>query len=226
MSKFIVFSCSNVKPEDTGHDYHGNVAILACCQDPSLMLFFPVSDENARMLSFVLDEDSEFDINTSTIGIYQTMINSWKASGRFLSGIVMDMAYDPEIKDEVMSVKLALSTKYGALDCVVKVNFVHAIMLSVMEGLEIIVTDELLRKLMPSDGDEYEGEYEEESDRFSSQSNYPKDENILNIVKGIMEAEEKPITKTPTKTTKTTTKKPPRKRISKTNKDKDNKKDK
>ena len=210
MSKFMVFSCSNVDSRDTGHNYSGNVAILACANDPSLMLFFPILEENAEILSFILQEDSEIDINTSSLGIYQTMINSWLSLDKYLSGIVMDLVYDPKVEDYIMEVKLAISTKYGALDSVVKVNLVHAILLSVMEGVEIIVTNELLNRLMPDE------EFEEGPPMLEKKNgedkSYPKDQNILKIAKNIMEAEEKTV---PTTTTKTTTPKPTTRRTRK-----------
>ena len=202
MGKFIVYSCSKVSSEDTGQDYNGDVVILSCVSDPSLMLFFPITEINANLLSFVLDDNSDFDIDTSTIGIYQTMLNSWRASDRYLSGIIMDIVYNPEMNDYVMDVKLAVSDKMGALDSVVRVNFVHAILLSVMEELGIIVTDELLTRLAPD-----AEEYDEESGILEKKSpdRFPKDKNILKIVRDIMGAEERPTTN------KTTTLRPPRK---------------
>jgi len=206
MSKFMVFSCSNVSSGETGNNYTGDVAILACANDPSLLLFFPISKENAELLSYLMKDDSVIDINMASLGIYQTMINSWLSSDRYLSGIVMDMVFDPKIKDYVMEVKLAISTKYGALDSMVKVNIVHAILLSVMEGTEIIVTNELLDRLMPDEDEGGEGD--EDSSLMSRRKlendadHFPQDQNILKIVKNIMQAEEK---NTKTTTTKTTT---------------------
>jgi len=229
MSRFIVYSCSKVSPEETGHDYNGNVAILASVTDPSLLLFFPITEINAKLLSFVMDEDSEFDIDTSTLGIYQTMTNSWESLDKYLSGIMMDIVYNPEVKDYVMDVKLAISNKIGSLESIVTVNFVHAVLLSVMEGIPIIVTEELLHRLAPDHNeDEDEDEDEDEMDiprkhYKDPKGTFPKDENILNIVKKIMEAEladkssdpkglkEKPKEQATTSTTTTNLPKPPRK---------------
>jgi len=206
-----------VSTNDTNQEYSGDVAILACANDPQLMLFFPVSEENASMLTYALDEDSEININTTSLGIYQTMIDSWRSSDKFLSGIIMDMVYDHEVKEDVMSVRLTLSTKNGLVDSVVRVNFIHGILLSVMEGMSVIVTNELLSRLIPDSMEEEDYEdYEDrednedegnESDLRKSGINkhrvFPQDKNILDIVKNILDTGEKP--NIPTITTTTTT---------------------
>ena len=234
MNKFIVLSCVDVEETDT-KQYNGLTVVMAMLSDPSFMLFFPISKENADIINYVLDGQGTYDRNTNILGIYTTMLESWKASDRYLSGIVMDTVYDPSLQDDIMSVQLALSDREGVLDSVIKVNFVHALMLCVMERLPIIISNELLNKLLPEPLELSSDDimYTSHKSSKEKQSTYPSDENILNIVKDIMEAgppkpsnntdipKQKQQSDKTTKTTKTTKRKP-RQKPKSTNKRKDN----
>ena len=176
MNKFEVIKCIDVNE----NDYDGPCVIMACSSDPSFMLFFPVTKENAKIINYVLKDNSKYDINTNILGIYKTMVNSWKAGDRFLSGIIMDTFYNEEAKEEVLLIRLALSDQDGNLDSLVHVNFLHAILLAAMEGVDIIVSDKLLAKMIPDD------ENSENDYRSKTNTHFPEDKKIVDIAKKIM----------------------------------------
>jgi hypothetical protein len=176
MNKFEIAECIDVNE----NDYDGPCIIMACVSDPSFMLFFPINKENAKIINFVLKDNSKYDINTNIIGIYKTMVDSWTSSDRFLSGIIMDAVYNEEAKDEVLMIRLALSDADGNIDSLVHVNFLHAMLLSAMERVHIIVSDKLLEKMMPQD------EGNEEGRRNTPAPHFPEDKKIVDIAKKIM----------------------------------------
>ena len=91
MNKFSIFSCINVEEAD----YKGQCIVLSCCSDPAFMLFFPIAPEHASIINYVI-EGKEYTADTSILGIYKTMVDSWKASDRYLSGIIMDSVYNEQ----------------------------------------------------------------------------------------------------------------------------------
>jgi hypothetical protein len=204
--------------KDKAVEYEGTAIVLACSVDPSHVLFFPVDEENASVINYILKENSDdkknLDINWDILGVYQTMLDSWTAGERFLSGVVIDMGYNKDEEDEdeeVISAKLFLSSiRTGRIEGLVKVNFVHAILLAAMEKIEVTVVDEILDKLIPNREDEDEDDLDDEnlfdvkekkSDKSDkpNQSNqpnspnkskknaqYPVDKDILEIARKIM----------------------------------------
>lgn len=177
MNKFGILECVEVKE----NDYEGPCVVLACVADPSLMLFFPIPKENAKILNYILNGKNKVDTNTGILGIYKTMLESWKAGDRYLSGIIFDAIYSEEMKDEILMIRLAISDVNGNLDGVVPCNFLHAISLAAMEGMEIIVSDKLLSKMLPP---------EEKMADFKAKKkeiqHFPEDKKIMSIAKKIM----------------------------------------
>ena len=210
MNKFIVFSCVDLKDTESSEDtessnYKGPVIILASSSDPNLMLFFPVTSENATVINCVLEENNNYDADTAVIGIYTTMLDSWQAGERFLSGIIIDTIFDYELNKEVPLIRLVLSDREGMIDSLVRVNFIHAILLAAMEKVEISVSDRLLNSMLPDD-DDYDGDENNEAGQniFSKESknNFPEDGNIINIAKKIMEGKIREPDKKPDKKNK------------------------
>jgi len=169
--------------------YNGPSVILACSSDRELMLFFPISKENAKLISYVMDKNSEYDINTNILGIYKTMLDSWKSQDKFLSGVIMDSVYAPELKDDVLLVRLVISDNNGELDSLANVNFFNAVILASMEGLDIVICDNLLDKMIPDD-DENDDE-EEIVKQKRKQPHFPEDKKIVDIAKKIMSGKTK-----------------------------------
>ena len=116
------------------------------------------------------------------------MINSWRSSDRYLSGIIMDSMYDKDLKEDILMTRLALAGNNGELDSLVHVNFLHAILLAAMEAVEIIVSDKLLAQMMPpppTDEDE-EGNGEKRRKPKSKTPHFPEDKKIVDIAQKIM----------------------------------------
>lgn len=197
MNKFLVFPCIKQEGIEGREGYSGPVVSLANASNVSFVLFFPVSEENASLINYVLEKPpSKQTINAgSVLGIYKTMIDSWSAGERFLSGILMDTEYDEEIEQEVINVRLVISDEHGSVDSVVKTNFIHAILLAAMERKEVLVSNELLSKLLPKTQDEEMDEDEDEDGieedvkevkDVKDVKKLPVDREILEIAKRIM----------------------------------------
>ena len=179
MNKFSLFSCIDVKEGD----YEGACLVLSCCSDPSFMLFFPISNETAEIITYVLENKNGYNIDTKILGIYKTMVDSWRASDRYLAGIIIDSLYNPQMEDNILVIRLALADSGGGLDSLVRVNFVHAVLLAAMEGADIIVSNELLYHMLPdeeklADGPSFE--------LGKNQPSFPEDKNIVDIARQIM----------------------------------------
>ena len=187
INKVWVFPCVNQTNE---MGYEGPILTLACSSNVSFVLLFPISEDNASLINYILEhKPSEYNTNLNIIGIYKTMIDSWEEGGRHLSGIYIDMDEDPESKTEKMSTKIIISDdNSGDVDSIIKVNFIHAILLAAMERREIIVSGDLLRNLMPDDNyDEEDGEdNSDDSINDENTKKFPVDKDILDIAKKIM----------------------------------------
>ena len=202
MNKFLIFPCSK---KENKEGYNGSVVSLVCASSTGFSIFFPVSDENAEIINALLEKPlSKIDHKIgSIISVYKTMVDSWNSGGRFLSGIYMDTELDPNDKSEVISVKAIISNTHGGfIDNVIKMNFIHAIIIAAMYKYEIVISKDLLEKLMPHDHDEDIEDAEDEIDgseatkpRKEDKENkeekidpkkFPKDAQILKIAKKIM----------------------------------------
>ncbi len=181
MNKFLVFPC--VKQDEEVDGYNGTVVCLACITNISFVLFFPVSDSNAQLINYVLQDTKDNNIDMHLLSVYKTMIDSWKAGNRYMSGIIMDALYDDESKEDIIAPTLIISDSLGNVDTILNVDFVHAILLASMERKEIIVTDALIDKLLPIDEDE--DDEDEESEDKNNQK-FPVDKQILDIARDIM----------------------------------------
>lgn len=197
MNRFALFPCVVQKEENNG--YSGPLASLVSKTNPNLVLFFPISEENASLVNFSLDEENrkKININQDVIGVYKTMIESWKSGDRHISGVILDAKYDLESKEDVIDASIVLIDSGGNLDTVIKTNFVHAIVVVAMEDMEIYVTDELFNKLQPQmDENEEDEEDDDENDSNpkpkppsppSSEKDFPVDHKIISIARQIMD---------------------------------------
>lgn len=188
MNKFNIFSCIEVREDD----YEGPCVVMACASDTAFMLFFPISKDNAKIISYVMDGNDDYDINTHVLGIYKTMIDTWKSSDRYLSGIIMDSSYDEEMDEQVLMIRLALASSDGQIDSLVRVNFLHAILIAAMEDVSLIVSDDLIEQMLPSDSPEdVEDEFFDKRGRKSKSAqndseHFVGDSNIVDIARKIM----------------------------------------
>ena len=189
MNKFLVFPCV-VKENNDG--YNGPVITLICEATTGLAIFFPVSEENAKIINTVLEKPAnKLDINVGNIiGIYKTMVDSWNSGGRFLSGISMDAEFDQNDKTEIIAVRVIISNvKGGYVENVIKVNFIHAIIIAAMYKFEIVVSKDLLEKLLPQMNKDNEDDNNDGNNKRIEKIDYkkfPKDKQILKIAKKIM----------------------------------------
>ena len=208
MNKFVVFPCVN---QEDGENYNGPVVSMANTTNVHFMLFFPIAEEYSNLINFLLKDDKKTNANFQILSVYQTMLDSWKAGDRYLSGIIMDMKYDEELEDDIISSTLAICDSMGNLDAILDVNFVHAVMLAAMERKEIIVTESLLNQLMPLPEDDEE--YDEGSSNEDGANPFPVDKQILDIAKSIISGKSQSYVEPtePTEPTETTETRKPRK---------------
>ena len=209
MNKFLVFPCSE---KDNKEGYNGYVVPLICASATGFAIFFPISKENAEIINTVLEKPiNKSDLNSNTgsiLSVYKTMVDSWNSGGRYLSGIYMDLDIDPNDSTEIISIKAIISNNQGGyVDNVIKINFIHAIIIAAMYRFEIIVSKELIEKLLPHLGDDKENEEDEtdgteatlpnprnskeiknskEKEEKHDSKKFPKDTQILKIAKKIM----------------------------------------
>jgi len=178
MNKFLVLPCFDQTEED---GYQGTVVSLSNASNPSFMLFFPFDQEYAKLINIVLKKEEEASkTDLHILSTYQTMVNSWKAGDRYLSGIVLDYEYDEELEEEIIAPTLVICDSNGNVDALLKVNFVQSVILAALERKEMIVTDDLLQSLLPDEESEEAIEEDEEKAKF------PIDRQILDIAKEIM----------------------------------------
>jgi len=183
MNKFFVMPCLNVKGDSDSpqvKDFEGSAVVLGCFADASLTLFFPIDESEGNIINYVLKDDAEYNENTNVLGIYNTMLESWKLTDRFLSGVIMDSVYDKKTKEESLTINLAISNDEGQLDCLVPVSFKHAILLAAMTGVNIIISNKLIVKLIP-DMESVFGMEVKDND-----TSFPEDKKLLKIAKHIM----------------------------------------
>ena len=181
MNRFKILKCVELKEDG----YDGPSVVLACSSDPEFMLFFPVAEDSSKLINYVLERNNKYDVNTNILGIYKTMVDSWKSTDKYLCGVIMDSVYDQELKDEVLSVKIALSDMEGDLDSLVNVNFLHSVILAAMENVDIVICDSLLNKMIPEDEEDDENE-EDTKNKQPKQQHFPEDKKIVDIAKKIM----------------------------------------
>ena len=186
---------------------------MACVTNNAFVLMFPVSTEYASQINYILSKPADkLDINAGgVLGVYKTMLDTWKSGGRYLSGILMDVEGGTIDGQPVLSVQLIVSDEHGGVDSITKTNFIHAIMLSALERKEILVTDDILHKIRPEPEELDETEVEEAdghtmiNNPFKQKGNrertiketskeatkddkskFPVDKQILTIAKNIM----------------------------------------
>lgn len=191
MNKFIVLPCldkeqrEEINQEDL---YEGHVVPLANVHNPNFILFFPIDSEHAKLVNRILQEDydqKDFS-NSSILTVYHAMLNSWKAGGRYLSGILFNSDYDEVTQEDTILPTFIISDSVGHVDSIVNVTFLNAIMTACLERKEIMVANVLLEKLMPDFN--FEEEINEDEDFFTKKQDnpFPIDRQILEIAKNIM----------------------------------------
>jgi len=187
MNRFQVMPCIDHSEVNEGAP-DGLVLPLASEIENNCVLFFPVPDEIGTLVNHLLETEEAGPQELSLIDVFKTMIATWRAGDRFLSGILLDNSYNFEEEEETLQVNITLSSVTdGYIEAVTKINFLHAIVISVLEGVDVMVSNELLNKLLP----EAIGEDEINDDQFSEgiddyADSFPVDEDILKIVRKIM----------------------------------------
>jgi len=185
MNKFVVLPCA----EQENERYKGYVSAFGMINDTTLVILIPVTEEAAKTINYALqpNEDKQ-GVNMTLITSYKMMFDSWQASGRFVSGIIMDSEKD-EDGDEIISVKLFFSdTADGMIEGVLETSFVQAVILAAMFNLDIIFTTDILSKLLPGHG----GDDDDDDDdggsfpEIDDDGDFPVDNDIIKIARDII----------------------------------------
>jgi len=210
MNKFTVLSCVNLD-DVKGTDYRGPAVVLVNTSDSDNMLFFPVSQDQSSIIKKALESDVSYDADMSILGIYKTMLDSWKAGDRYLSGISIETIVEhvntaskdniqhedknPDDNEEegnsntgkieVPLIRLIISDSNGMIDSLVRVNFIHAILLAALLDIEIIISDRVLGEMMPNTDDIASDALIKKVQNKNSA--FPEDNNIIGIAKQIMQ---------------------------------------
>ena len=184
MNIFRAVSCINLKDEDMDNlrpgmqkpSYNGPIVILENIQWSSLFLFFPISKKNMDIITSAMGGNTD----AKALSIYKTMIDSWKGSGNFLSGIIMDLNYEQNSTEPKILVNFALaSSEDGKLNSLVPVNFVDAVIISVLLQQDFMVGTRLLNLMLP----------ENQPDEPINDTSHPfqDDQDIKDIVRNILD---------------------------------------
>ena len=174
---------------------NGFVVPLIADFNDNIVLCFAVDKENADLINFVLEEEnkSKISMHDGIVGVYKTMLSSWKAGERFLSGIILDAVYDADGKDLALDAHFVLVDSNGRLDSFAKTTFIHAVVTAAIEDMEIYVTDDLFEKLKPAEQNESEEDDDDDGGTLAPKPNSPKskdfpiDHNLLKKAKEIMD---------------------------------------
>jgi len=192
ITKFGIVTCE--KP-DASNTY---VVGFAPTENQEIMLYFPIPEEDAFLIKFMLEPEKENKNeppNMKLLGLYKTMLDGFESSGTFLSGVVF--GFEKIENEELLSCKLCLSkTEDGLLENMMCTTFSVAVILSTMENLEIFMTDDLIKKLLPALENDDEIEQPNQSNNSNQNSekeikhknlpNLPIDKDIEKIAKQIM----------------------------------------
>ena len=186
MSKFDIITCE--KPE-TANTY---VVGFSPLEEPDIALYFPIPEEDAFLLKFMLDPDKEekdAPPNMKLLGMYKAMLDGFESSGTFLSGVVFN--FENVEGEEILSCKLCLSKiEGGLLENMMNTTFSIAVVLAIMSGIEVFMTDDLVRKLLPTlendSNDVNNLEQTTQTTQTTKNKKLPVDKNIEKIAKQIM----------------------------------------
>lgn len=152
-NKFWVGPCEERTVQITEDEsYDGYMVSLISHEDENFKLLFPLRERDAQILKSISTEQMEVkpieDCDPDFIGLYFTMIESWKTSDRILSGATLDSLIDPELGVEVFLTHFFLTNREGYIESMVKSNFSQIIILSALEDSPIFVSDNLIQKLI------------------------------------------------------------------------------
>jgi hypothetical protein len=183
INKFIVFSC--IKVDEAHSEY---AVVLTSIADPSMNLLFPIKKEDAKIINSILEDKINYDIDDNVVGVYKTMIDSWEANDHHLAGIIIDPGYDKKSKEDIVNIRLMLINDEGELDGLVPVSFIHAVYLSSMEKIFIIINDALLEDVRGGNSEESDDKIQQQIDKVMHKrtQGFPEDKEIMNIAKKIM----------------------------------------
>jgi len=178
MNLFELVDCINLKDdksqyphEEIRKTYNGPIIVLESIQFPSLFVFFPVTKKHMELIHQAMFEETD----TKELAIYNTMIDSWKGSNSYLSGIVMDLIFEPSDPEPRIITNFALADDRGDLTSLIPVTFVDSIIISILLEQNFLLTNKLLSHILP--------ENPENKNRCCLED----DKRIKNIVKGILD---------------------------------------
>jgi hypothetical protein len=187
-NKFYVFPKIDIDNFEIEDDFEGSLISLVSINDLSLVLLFPINEDTMDLVNFILSEEKDvenIDYYMDKLNVYQTMIDSWKSSDRFLSGIILDLEFNTKTEEDFLNVKLIISDSSGDVDSVVDASFESAILLSSIEKKEIFVTNKLLNKLLPKN-DHLNENYDDEVLNDLENNEGVSDPQIVDIAKQII----------------------------------------
>lgn len=186
MNRFQIMPCID-RSEISGGEPGELVLPLASEIKNNCILFFPISDDVGSIINHLLESEETAPQQLHMIDVFKTMISTWNSGERFLSGILIDMQYNAETNEDIINVNLILSDANGGyIEAVIKVNFAHAIIIAVLEDIDIMISDDVLSRLLP-DTFEDDEDNDDDDDDSNDKDIFPVDENILKIAKQIMD---------------------------------------
>lgn len=186
MKKFQLIQCvKQVKEENQLGNGEGYVVGLASFDDPNIIFYFPIPEEEAVMVNYLLDPEGEKDSkpNTKMLGLYNTMMEGFASSGTFVSASILNFEIDENKEEILYCISYLSNIDTGFLESTMITTFNNAIMFSAIKDMDIFITDELCEKILSTLESSLEKAEKEEQDK---KKKFPKDKNIDKIAKKIM----------------------------------------
>lgn len=164
--------------------------------DENIALFFPIPEEDALVINFLIDpkENKDTNPNLKLIGLYKTMADGFENSGTFISGVILD--FEAVNNEDLLYCNICLSSIDGGfVESIMKTSFSNAITLAAMIGMNIMVSESLIKKLIPDDAEDPNQSAQttedtlpekKEKKKKEEDKNFPKDKKIESIAKKIM----------------------------------------
>jgi ankyrin repeat protein len=193
LRKFSIIAC---RKQENDNNY---MVGITPSDDENIALFFPIAEEDALVINFLIDpkENKETNPNLKLIGLYKTIADGFENSGTFISGVILD--FESLNGEDLLYCNLCLSLLEGGfVENIMKTSFSNAITLAAMIGMDIMVTDSLIKKLMPEDPEQIAGNINEKNEKSEKPNKpeikvekkedkkFPEDKNIKRIAKKIM----------------------------------------
>ena len=184
LKRFQILQCVSPKSDNAENQTNSNVVAMCSPEDPNIVLYFPIPEEDAAVINYIIDPEKYKDQkpNAKILGLYQTIMSGFESSGTFVSGIVI--GFENIDNEDILSCDVHLSLMEGGyLESIMKTTFSNAMVFAAMNDIELFLTNTLFEKLIGEIEDVIENStdnQDNQDDQKTTQSTQPKNTPIEN----------------------------------------------